>query len=439
MSKQVTKIIARQSNKLVLATIFYLFALKNISAQENLTSFFHKKIDSVVNNAVRLQAFPGAVILAYHKDSLFFQNAYGYHTYDSMRKMELHHIFDLASITKVSASTLALMKLYEDQLIELDKPLKNYISKFKYNKTGNATLRELLSHQAGWKSWIPYYQAMKKKNGEWSKRYFVPEQDKKHNKRIHDSLYMFNTSKQFVYRKIRKAPVSSEHKFIYSDLFFYLVPDLVNRLTDTTFEQYLYHHFYDPLNTATTGFNPILKFQDSLIVPTEVDTFFRKMRLHGQVHDEGAIFMDGISGHAGLFSNAKDLASIWLMLLNEGIKDNFQYLKPQTVQLFTTTQYPQNDNRRALGFDKPLLIYDNIKSTVAKTASFRSFGHTGFTGTFVWADPENESLIIILCNRVYPSRNQRAIYELNVRPAIQSIIYDWIDKIEIGDTTEASR
>ena len=430
MSKQVTKIIAGQFNKLVFATIFYLFILKNISAQENLSSFFHRKIDSVVNNAVRSQAFPGAVILAIHKDSLIYKRAHGYHTYDSLRKMESHHIFDLASITKVSASTLVLMKLYEDQLIDLDKPLKNYFPEFKFNKKGKSTMRELMSHQAGWKSWIPYYKAMKKKNGNWSSRYFVSEQNKKHNKMIHDSLFMFDSSKKYIYKKIKRSPVSAEHKFVYSDLFFYLVPDLVYRLTDTTYEEYLNHHFYEPLKATTVIFNPIRQFQDSLIVPTEMDTFFRQMTLHGQVHDEGAIFMDGVSGHAGLFSNAEDMAKVWLMLLNFGISDSLRFFSPHTIQLFTTTQYPQNNNRRALGFDKPLLKYDSAQSSVAPSASFRSFGHTGYTGTFVWADPEQELLVIILCNRVFPTRNQRAIYELNVRPVIQSIFYEWIDEIE---------
>ena len=229
---------------------------------------------------------------------------------------------------------------------------------------------------------------------------------------------------------IQKSKVSKDKSYLYSGLSFYLYPDLVQQLTGKSFDQYLADEFYKPLGAKTVGFNAGENFPLEDIVPTEVDSFFRMQTLHGVVHDEGAAMMLGLSGNAGLFGNAMDLAKIYQMLLNGGEYAGKRYLKTSTVEEFTRCQFCKTGNRRGMGFDKPLIEYDSSRSSVAKAASSESFGHSGYTGTFVWADPANDLLFIFLSNRVHPTRNNRKIYSLNVRPRIHSLVYDLLEQAE---------
>lgn len=383
------------------------------------------KIDSVVIDAINQQAFPGCIIYASHKDSIIFFQSYGYHTYDSLRRVAVNDIYDLASVTKVMGATLALMKLYENGEIRLDDPLRDYIDGIG-RKIGRLTIREVLAHQAGLYPWIPFYKESQKKNGKFKNKTIKYGWDEQYEYPLSDSLFLHQDFYKKIKKMIRESEVSDVKKYRYSGLFFYLIPEMVERLSGEKYENYLANHFYDSLGAETLGFNPLNKFSSSQIVPTEIDTFFRYTNIHGVVHDEGAIMMKGISGNAGLFGNAMDVAKVWSMLLNEGTYDSVQYLKPQTIDLFTTAQYPNNENRRGLGFDKPLLEYDSIISSVAKSASYRSYGHSGYTGTLVWADPENDLLFVFLSNRVYPSRLNTNLYKLNVRPTIHQMMYGFL-------------
>lgn len=389
------------------------------------TISFETKIDSIVADAIRQEAFPGCVIYASKGDSIVYFKSYGFHTYDSMRRVALNDIYDLASVTKVTGATLAVMKLYEDGLINLDDPISKYVDKV--GRVGRATIRETLAHQAGLRPWIPYYQEVKKKNGRF-KNNTVGLKSESYNYSLTDSLYLHKDFYRKIKKMIGKSKVSDEKIYRYSGLFFYLVPELVEKLTDSSYEEYLSTNFYDSLGAETLMYNPLNSYNRSQIVPTENDTYFRMEQIHGTVHDEGAITMKGVSGNAGLFSNAEDLAKVWRMFLENGKQDTLQFLRPETIQLFTSTQYPNNGNRRGLGFDKPLLEYDSTASSVAKDASFRSYGHSGYTGTLVWADPENDLLFIFLSNRVYPTRENRNLYNLSVRPTIHQLIYDSIKK-----------
>lgn len=386
-------------------------------------------IDRIVSEAIGAKAFPGCVVYASKADSVFFFKSYGHHTYDSIRSVQLDHLYDLASITKVVGGTLAVMKLYEDGYIQLDDPIGHYIDRLG-KKIGQATFREVLAHQAGLYPWIPYYSESKRKNGTFKKQTVTNVSDEQYPFSLSDSLYLHHDFYRIIKKMIRKSAVAEEKEYTYSGLFFYLIPELVYKLTDTPYPEYLAKQFYNPLGAKTLTFNPLDKFSKEQIAPTEIDTFFRMEPIHGRVHDEGAIMMKGVSANAGLFSNAVDLAKVFNMLLNGGSLDTVQLLSPHTIQLFTTTQYPDNDNRRALGFDKPLLKYDSIKSSVAESASHRSYGHTGYTGTLAWADPDQDLVFIFLTNRVYPSRTNRAIYELNVRPTIHQVIYNYLESLE---------
>ena len=384
------------------------------------------KIDSLIRVGIEEMAFPGAVLWVQHRDSVLIHRAYGFHTYDSLRAVRPSDLYDLASVTKVTAATLALMKLYEDGLIHLDEPVSKYLTFLKGNKRGKSTFRELLAHQAGWLPWIPYHQEIRDRDGKLQKKWVSNTRTDRHVFELADGKYLRNDFYQKIKRMIKKAEFDPDQGYRYSGLFFYLIPELVQQLTGKPFDQYLQASFYEPLGAATLGFNPLDRFELDEIAPTEVDTFFREVPIHGYVHDEGAIMMRGISGNAGLFSNAADLGKVWSMLLHRGTYEGDTYLKQQTVDLFTTVQYPNNDNRRGLGFDKPTLSNEVDRSSVARLASPRSYGHSGYTGPLVWADPDHDLVFIFLCNRVYPTRNQRMIYELDIRPTVQEWVYEWV-------------
>lgn len=229
-----------------------------------------------------------------------------------------------------------------------------------------------------------------------------------------------------MYRKINRSEVKSEKEYIYSGLSFLLYPELISTISSIPYTSYLDQNFYKPLGTNTLGFLPKTKQFENNIIPTELDTLFRKTIVNGWVHDENAALLGGVSGNAGLFSNAKDLTIIMQLYMNYGTYAGKRYLKETTVKEFTKTQYPENENRRGLGFDKPLLNNSELplsEAYPAPEASASSFGHSGFTGTFVWADPENQLVFIFLSNRVYPTRTNRNLYSFNIRPALHQVFY----------------
>ncbi|MEM9339820.1 MAG: serine hydrolase [Bacteroidota bacterium] len=408
--------------KEVLFALLFIFFVALSTAQPNKS--LEKDVDRVILDALRAKSFPGCVVYASWRDSVIFHKSYGFHTYDSLITVRSGDLYDLASITKVTGATLALMKLYEDGYIHLDDPIGRYISGLG-KKVGAVTFRACLSHQAGLHPWIPFYQKIKRKNGRFKPNTVGPK-SKDFDFAMTDSLYLHKDFYQRIKKWIRRSEVTKDPVYQYSGLFFYLVPELVETLSGVTLDQFLNKHFFNPLGAETVVFNPLAQFDQSRIVPTENDTYFRMEQIHGMVHDEGAITMRGISGNAGLFGNAADLTRIWQMFLNGGTYEDRRYLKPETLALFTTAQFPNLKNRRGLGFDKPLLEYDSVKSSVAKSASYLSYGHSGFTGTLVWADPAHELLFIFLSYRVHPTRENRALYELNVRPTIHQLLYESI-------------
>lgn len=385
-----------------------------------------RKIDSLIHLGIEKMAFPGAVLWVQHRNEVVIHRAYGHHTYDSLREVQPTDLYDLASVTKVTAATLALMKLYEQGHFNLDDPVANYFAFLKRNKRGKSTFREILAHQAGWRPWIPYHLEIRDKKGLLKKKWVSSAQSEQHDFKLSEGKYLRKDFYKKIKSMIKRAEFDVDQGYRYSGLFFYLIPELVLNLTGKTFDQFLEDEFYGPLGASTLGFNPLDKFVLNQIAPTEIDTFFRETPIHGFVHDEGAIMMRGVSGNAGLFSNASDLGKVWSMLLNRGTYEGKQYLKEQTIDLFTTVQYPNNENRRGLGFDKPTLSAEQDRSSVSQLVSPRSYGHSGYTGPLVWADPDHDLLFIFLCNRVYPTRLQTGIYELAIRPTIQQWVYEMI-------------
>ncbi|MFK7813733.1 MAG: serine hydrolase domain-containing protein [Maribacter sp.] len=392
------------------------------------STYLYSKVDSIMALGIQKEAFPGAQLLVAKNDKIIFHQAYGFHTYDSIQPVALDDIYDLASVTKITAALPALMKLHGEGLIQLDKPFSTYWKPWqKQADKKDLTLREVLAHQAGLTPYIIFLNEVTKKNGKLKKRWVRNTSNSKFKTQAFEGLYINNRFKKKVYREISKSKVSEEKKYKYSGLTFLLYPQIVENLTGVPYSNYLRANFYDPLGNTTMGFNPKRKNFTNKIVPTEIDTLFRHQLTKDWVHDENAALMGGVSGNAGLFATAEDLARLMQLYMNYGVYDGKRYLSEATVREFTKVQYPQNENRRGLGFDKPLLNNSelNLKDAYpAPQSSPESFGHSGFTGTFVWADPKNQLVFIFLSNRVYPSRDHRQLYSLNIRTALHSVFYE---------------
>jgi CubicO group peptidase (beta-lactamase class C family) len=402
-------------------------------------------VQQILDEGVAAGAFPGAQVLALHRGEPILHLTAGYHTYAEKRAVSPDDVYDLASVTKTSSALLYLMWQYDRGELDLDTPLGDLFPVWRGTKKGKRTLRSALSHRAGLLPWVPYWKGTLKGNARY------PWKKKWDNARINDFRFRPKTiardstadypirlsadqwlHKDFrernIYRSIRKSPLKEEGDYVYSGLLFYLLPEYVEQSSGQDYRTWLRENIYNPLGAGTLGYRPLDRMIPlDWIVPTEVDTFFRMRTLHGVVHDEGAAMMDGISANAGLFAKAEDLAKLYQMLLNGGKLHGKRYFSEATVREFTRYQYPEEGNRRGLGFDKPLLEYDEDLSSVAEAASPRSFGHSGYTGTMVWADPEAELLFIFLSNRVHPSRNRRDIYTLGIRPRIHTLLYQMIE------------
>ena len=397
-------------------------------------TYIHTKVDSITTNGIKKEAFPGAVVLVAKEGKIIFEEAYGYHTYDSILPTATNDLFDLASVTKIAGALPAIMKLVDEGKLDLDKPFSTYWKRWQKRKDKkNITLREILAHQAGLEPYIVFLGKVLKKNGTLKQRFVKSEPNNRFQKQAYDGLYVKDRFNRKMYRMIDRSKVSEEKKYVYSGLTFLIFPELIEQLTGDSYEYYLQKNFYLPLGIPTMGFRPSTKAFSNEIVPTEQDTIFRHDLTKGWVHDENASLLGGISGNAGLFATASDLAKLMQMYMQYGVYDGKRYFSEATIKEFIKVQYPENENRRGLGFDKPLLGNDTLQLKDAYPApevSSESFGHSGFTGSFVWADPENQLVYVFLSNRVYPTRQNRNIYDLNIRPAIQQVIYQAIIRSE---------
>jgi CubicO group peptidase (beta-lactamase class C family) len=394
--------------------------------------FMYHKVDSIITNAIQKQAFPGVQILVAKKHKIIFHKAYGFHTYDSIQKVQLNDVYDIASVTKILGPLPAIMKLYDEGKIDLDAPFSTYWKPWKNRKDKkNITVREVLAHQAGLNPYIIFLSEVLKKDKTLKSRFVKTESKNRYRSQAYDGIFIKDRFKNKMYRQINRSKVATKKKYKYSGLSFLLYPKIISDITDKNYSDYLQNNFYKPLEATTLGFTPKTKDFTNNIVPTEVDTFFRKELTKNWVHDENAALMGGISGNAGLFGSALDLAKIMQMYCNYGYYNYKQYISKSTLKEFTKTQYLDNNNRRGLGFDKPLIGNNTLpihKAYPAPEVSKESFGHSGFTGTFVWADPTNDLVFIFLSNRVYPNRSHRNIYNLNIRPKVQQVFYQAMNK-----------
>ena len=385
--------------------------------------YLNTKIDSIAELGIRSGAFPGCQVFAAKNGAVFFHKTYGFHTYDSIVPVSKSDLYDFASLTKITGPLPALMKLYDEGNFKLDTKFTVYWPDFKHSNKKNITVRDVLTHQAQLQAWLPLWKKTLNKKGKFKRHTFKNDSSKNYPVKVTEQLYLQKKYRKKIYKAIKKSKLNPEKKYKYSDLPFLLFPAIIEKLTSSNYEYYLKENFYKTMGAYTLTYNPLKHFNKSVIIPTEKDTFFRMEQIHGMVHDESAAMLGGVSGNAGLFGTTIDLAKLMQMYLNKGQYGGIQLISDTTIDEFTRCQFPENENRRGLGFDKPLLKNKENGST-AIDASEKSFGHSGFTGTFAWADPETGILFVFMSNRVYPTRNNSRIYQLNIRPAIHQVLYD---------------
>jgi beta-N-acetylhexosaminidase len=389
-----------------------------------------RKIDSVVNTGLTAKAFPGCEVMVARKGIVVFSKTYGYHSYDDRVTVDENDLYDLASVTKVSSTLAGLMLLDSEGKFSPDRTLGYYLPFYKHSNKGDLLMSDILTHQAGLISWIPFWKETVKRNGEFKKHIFSYTSSDKYPLEVAQWLFINENYRKKIFNEIKKSPLG-EKKYLYSDLAFIISPDIIEKLTGEKWYEFVTSNVYHKLGAYDICFNPWMKYPLSRIVPTEYDSLFRKQQLHGTVHDEGAAMLGGISGHAGLFATANDLMKLMEMYRRMGSYGGEQIISSEVLERYTKVQHPENDNRRGLGFDKPLLNNAELpqkESYPTKSASPSSFGHSGYTGTFVWMDPEYEITYVFFSNRVNPTRNNNLISDLNIRGNILQSIYDSIIK-----------
>ncbi len=378
------------------------------------------KIDSLAQRAIDKEATPGCQILVAKEGNVIYHKAFGYHTYDKKRPVILRDKYDIASVNKIAATMLAVMRLHDIGRININDSIGQYLTENIDSLKSDLKIKEILTHQAGLVAWIPFYKYTLNKQGFCDSNYCY-NPNSFYSVKVAQGLHLQEDYQDSIWQRITQSDVKGRGNYRYSDLGFFYMKKLVEQLIQVPFEKYLYRNFYEPIGMNQTRFLPRQHFALKHIIPTEKDDYFRHQLIHGYVHDPAAAMLGGIAGHAGLFSNSNDMAKLMQMLLNAGSYGGKRYFSWPTIKKFTSKQY--EDNRKGLGFDKPELRPDKISPT-SDLASASTFGHTGFTGTCVWADPRHDLVYVFLSNRVHPTRKNRKLIKMDVRTDIQSAIYE---------------
>lgn len=382
-----------------------------------------ENIDSIVNDAIRQHAIPGAVVLVAKDGKIAYEKAFGHLTYDSAESVYPETIYDLASVTKILATTVSVMKLYDEGKLDIKKTIGDYLPWTRGTNKAGLVLWDVLLHQAGLKSFIPFYRETidTLNKGVPRYQYYTMKPDSVHSIRVADHIFMRNDWIDSIYTRILKSELGPKGKYVYSDNDYIFLGKIVEAITGTTLDKYVKQEFYDKLNMSSTGFKPRDRFPLNYIAPTENEPYFRHQLIQGDVHDPGAAMFGGVAGHAGLFSDAYDLAVLCQVFLNKGALNGIQFFKKETIDYFNT--YHSDISRRGLGFDKPEKDNATRKEPYPTlSASPQTFGHTGFTGTCFWVDPKYNLIYIFLSNRVN-SPDQGKFLRMNVRPKVHEAIY----------------
>ena len=382
-------------------------------------------IDSIVNKMINGRAAPGCQIVAAKDGKVVFQSAYGNFTYEAPRQVDNNDIYDVASITKTCASTLSLMKLYDEKKFNLDATMDQYIPETDTCNKGDIVIRDALAHHARLAGWIPFYKNTMTKSNKPDPEFYTKTKRDQFTIPVTDDLFLRSDYKDSIWRRIYVSELRENAGYRYSDLSFYFMHKIIKNITTKPINEYTAETFYEPLGLRRTGYLPLERHPIEEIVPTEKDNYFRKELIRGHVHDMGSAMLGGVAGHAGLFSNASELAIIFQMLLNGGSYGGTQYFSPETIKEFTT-RFPES-TRRGIGFDMKELN-SNKSQNMSELASDNTFGHLGFTGCAAFADPDENLIYIFLSNRTYPSMKSNKLGRENYRPKIHSQIYKALDK-----------
>lgn len=376
-------------------------------------------IDAIANSAVDAEATPGCQVLVAKDGRIIYSKSFGYHAYGSDVRVRNEDIYDIASVTKIAATTLAVMKLYDENRIKLNDRLKEYVPIDERAEIGNIKIKNLLTHESGLQPNMPISRfALGRDSTRIRNKFFSLINEEPYTIQVADSFFFNRYYLDSIWLDVQTLAIKRAQGYRYSDVNFVLLQKVVESITQVPLDSFVNETFYRPMGLTHTMFKPKSKFDTTYIVPTEYDERWRKQTIHGYPHDETAAILGGVSGNAGLFSNAEELAVIGQLLLNKGTYGGRPYLKPKTVEYFSSNRH---GNHRGLGFDKP---YTGRLSSVAEAASELTYGHTGFTGTCIWIDPAYNLVYVFLSNRVHPSRSNFKLIQLQVRERIQKVIYD---------------
>lgn len=378
------------------------------------------EIDSLAWKGIREKAYPGCQIVAAKDGKVFYRKSFGYLAYDQPQMVNNATVYDMASITKIAASTISLMRLNDLNMFSLDSTLHSYIPEITggtvYSKT---KLKDMMTHQAGFSPWIPFY-TKTMESGKLKRHIYTSVQNDSMNCKVADSIYILNSYEDTMIHRILRTPLKAK-SYKYSDLGYYFNKRIIENLSKKKMDDFVTSYFYASMGLKSTRYNPLNFYDRSNISPTEVDSYYRNQVIQGYVHDMGAAMQGGVGGHAGLFSNATDLAALMQMLLNNGVYGGERYLSEKVIKEYTSCQYCPG-NRRGAGFDKPVRSLDG--GPTCNRVSLKSYGHSGFTGTQVWADPEHGINYVFLSNRTYPTAENNKLLKMGIRTEVQRVIYE---------------
>ena len=382
-------------------------------------------IDKIADTIIQEKMAPGFQVFVARNGKVVFEKSYGYHTYDKKIKVKNSDIYDLASLTKILASLPLIMKAEEEDKIRLTANLRDVLPSFSNSNKDTVTVKEILSHFGRLKSWIPFYKDTQDSiTGKNLGQFYSKQESNDFKTKVAENLFINESYKDSILKYIKDADQNETSGYGYSDLGYYIFKEVLEKKYNKPLDKLVDDTFYKSLGANRTSYLPLHKFNKSEIVPTEKDDYFRDQLLHGNVHDMGAAMLGGIGGHAGLFANANDVGKIMQMYLQKGFYGGKRYLKSETIGKFNQRYFSDEKVRRGLGFDKPQLDPE-VKATCG-CVSDESFGHSGFTGTYTWADPKSGLVYVFLSNRVYPKMDNRGLIDTNMRTKIQQIIQDAI-------------
>ena len=384
-----------------------------------------KKVDSLAQLAVNLKMTPGIQLLIARKGQVIYNKNFGKHTYKENTKVKFDDIYDVASLTKILATLPLLMEMVDKNVVTIDHKLSQILPDYKGSNKANVTIKKMLSHYARLRPWEPFYtHTLDSVTKKPSPKYYRSSPSSAYNLEVSKNLYLRSDYKDSIQAIIKDSDLLDRLKYRYSDFPYYILKKYIEGYYNQGLDVLVQNHFYKSLGANHSMYNPFRKVGNKHIVPTEIDTYFRQDKVHGYVHDMGAAMQNGIGGHAGVFSNANDVAKIMQMYLQEGYYGGKRYFKPETLGQFNTCYFCDKQNRRGVGFDKPQL---GDKGPTCGCVSTTSFGHSGFTGTYTWADPEAEIVYVFLANRTYPNAGKNLLLRQNIRTEIQRYIYDAIE------------